>query len=442
MTFQKIVTPTLRYTVYELYPIINKFLRLVTDENCLQDKTSTIISEVTSKFKSVFEDDDFVKRLSEIKSFFDDISNEEDKNNFDSLIEWLQTHKYISTLLAKSEEEVGPLDKLKKITEFYNIINQVNEFLEIKGIKPPIEYSKSQPNWTPRRDGIKVNQLLTNTKNNPNPTELEPLQPAKQVSNFVALFNKKFYKQITHKQYKSLGDTSQKTYYILKDTENDEVNSDKSSETENTKISYCPLSQILESLNDEKIKKDTVNFIDKSINQAINSCVNKKELDSKIKWFKYFLIAIKLQGIGNKIMECQNLLNAINKNENLSEADLLNFNDAKKLPSADLLNFNDAKKLSSLFQINTMRNNIFTGRVEDYTRPKKVVGMRTKRIPLSLLMSVAEHQLNKEDFKNLQIFQGKLNQNSFNSTPDSSLTQSNTSNLKNPPPAKVTSVNF
>ena len=89
MTPQKIVTPKYRYTVYELYPIINKFLRLVTDDKCLQGKTSTIISEVTSKFKSVFEDDDFVKRLSEIKSFFDDISNEEDKNNFDSLIEWL-----------------------------------------------------------------------------------------------------------------------------------------------------------------------------------------------------------------------------------------------------------------------------------------------------------------------------------------------------------------
>ena len=170
----------------------------------------------------------------------------------------------------------------------------------------------------------------------------------------------------------------------------------------------------------EKIKNDTVDLIDKSINSAIKSCVNQKEeSDSKIKWFKYFLIAIKLQGIGNKEIGCQTLLNDINRNENLS--------------GIDLLNFNDAKKLSSLFQMNTMKNNIFTGRVEDYTKPKKVVGMRTKRIPLSLLMSVAEHQLNEEDFQKLQIFQEKLNQNSFNSTPDSSLSRSITSNLKTPP---------
>ncbi len=419
MTSQKIVTPNTRYTVYELYPIINKFLRLVTDNNCFQDKTSTIISEVTSKFKSVFADDDFVKRLSEIKSFFDDVTNEEDKNNFDSLIEWLQTHKYIGELLAKSEEEVGPLDKLKKITEFYNIINQVNEFLEKKDIKLPSEPSKSQANWTPPRNGIKVNKILTNTENNPNPTELEPLKFAKQISYFLALFNKNFYRQITHKDYKSPDHQDTKKYYILKDTENDEVNSDKSSETENTKISYCPLLQILKSPNDEKIKNDTVNFIVKSISQAIKSCVNEvEEPDNNIKWFKYFLIAIKLQGIGNKEMECQNLLIDINKNENLSEA--------------DLLNFNDAKKLSSLFQMNTMQNNIFTGRVEDYTRPKKVVGMRTKRIPLRLLMSVAENQLNKEDFQKLRSFQEKLNQNSFNLTPDSSLSKSKTSNLKTP----------
>lgn len=419
MTSQKIVTPKTRYTVYELYPIINKFLRLVTDNNCLQGKTSTIISEVTSKFKSVFEDDDFVKRLSEIKSFFDDISNKKDKNNFDSLIEWLQTHKYIGELLAKSEEEVGLFDKLKKITEFYNTINQVNEFLEKKDIKLPSEPSKSQANWTRPLNGIKVNQLLTNTENNPNPTELEPLQFAKQLSYFLALFNKNFYRQITHKDYKSPDHQDTKKYYILKDTENAEVNSDKSSETENTKISYCPLLQILESPNDEKIKNDTVGFIVKSINQAIKSCIiEADESDNKIKWFKYFLIAIKLQGIGNKKMECQNLLIDINKNENLSEA--------------DLLNFNDAKKLSSLFQMNTMQNNIFTGRVEDYTKPKKVVGMRTKRIPLSLLMTVAQNQLNKEDFQKLQTFQEKLNQNSFNLTPDSSLSKSKTSNLKTP----------
>ena len=419
MTSQKIVTPNTRYTVYELHPIINKFLRLVTDNNCFQGKTSTIISEVTSKFKSVFADDDFVKRLSEIKSFFDDVSNEEDKNNFNSLIEWLQTHKYIGELLAKSEEEVGPLDKLKKITEFYNIINQVNEFLEKKDIKLPSEPSKSQANWTSPRNGIKVNKILTNTENNPNPTELEPLKFAKQISYFLALFNKNFYRQITHKDYKSPDHQDTKKYYILKDTENDEVNSDKSSETENTKISYCPLLQILKSPNDEKIKNDTVNFIVKSISQAIKSCVNEvEEPDNNIKWFKYFLIAIKLQGIGNKEMECQNLLIDINKNENLSEA--------------DLLNFNDAKKLSSLFQMNTMQNNIFTGRVEDYTKPKKVVGMRTKRIPLRLLMSVAENQLNKEDFQKLRSFQEKLNQNSFNLTPDSSLSKSKTSNLKTP----------
>ncbi len=430
MTSQKIVTAITKkqpvVNLVDLYPIVDKFYSLVNNKNYLQGKTTTIKDEVTSKFKSVFlENDDFVKILSEIKYFVDEANDRFNNQSFYFLIKWLQSNKYIDPLPAKSEESISTLHKLstlyklRKITEFYNIINQVNEFLEKKDIKLPSEPSKSQANWTPPRNGIKVNKILTNTENNPNPTELEPLKFAKQISYFLALFNKNFYRQITHKDYKSPDHQDTKKYYILKDTENDEVNSDKSSETENTKISYCPLLQILKSPNDEKIKNDTVGFIVKSINQAIKSCVNEvEEPDNNIKWFKYFLIAIKLQGIGNKEMECQNLLIDINKNENLSEA--------------DLLNFNDAKKLSSLFQMNTMQNNIFTGRVEDYTRPKKVVGMRTKRIPSSLLMSVAKSQLNDEDFQKLESFREKLNQNSFNLTPDSSLSKSKTSKLKTP----------
>ena len=102
------------------------------------------------------------------------------------------------------------------------------------------------------------------------------------------------------------------------------------------------------------------------------------------------LIAIYSQGV-NKNEQYKNFLTLVN--DGLSEQ--------------DKLTYSEAKKLSLIFQNICSGKNVFTGRIH-YDENSKLVGMRTKRIPLELLLETAKQDLTEEDFDRFQKFNKKI----------------------------------
>ena len=91
---------------------------------------------------------------------------------------------------------------------------------------------------------------------------------------------------------------------------------------------------------------------------------------TKLKFYKYLALAVKLGGVGNKGIEYCNQLNELN--QSITE-------------DKDKLSFEKAKKLSFLFQQQTQKQDIYTGRIAEDQEKTNLVGMRSKRIPLDLL---------------------------------------------------------
>jgi hypothetical protein len=128
--------------------------------------------------------------------------------------------------------------------------------------------------------------------------------------------------------------------------------------------------------------------VKKSITDAIEE-ISKGSNESKLKFYQYLAIAIKCGGVNNQKDKYEQNLQILNKE--ISE-------------DKDKFYFSKAKKLSLLFQENSKKNNIFTGRIDEGVENINVVGMRTKRIPLELLSGLAIKELKLEDFEKFQKF--------------------------------------
>ena len=160
-------------------------------------------------------------------------------------------------------------------------------------------------------------------------------------------------------------------------------NEKKTNHVNKTKISFLYRDQSADKTNiessiiEEKVKK--------SITDAIKEISNGSN-DSKLKFYQYLAIAIKCGGVNNQKDKYEQNLQILNKE--ISE-------------DKDKFYFSEAKKLSLLFQKNSEKNNIFTGRIDEGAKNINVVvvGMRTKRIPLELLYGLARNELNTKDFE-------------------------------------------
>jgi hypothetical protein len=199
---------------------------------------------------------------------------------------------------------------------------------------------------------------------------------------------------------------NKKKYYTLKSNNKEYYTHDKEKNeiADRTKIAYSPTPD-----GSSKTSSDGTNqhdnppqlsprFPNKKITGEASKCVMDAMRES-IKSFSnqsaftkltYFLIAIKLQGINN---------NEKNFNKLLRESGE-NFGDS---------NYKDAKQISKLFQEQSKEIGLFTGRVSEYhpnIEESKIVGMRTKRIPLVLVMELAKEMLKPQE---LNLFKGIKN---------------------------------
>jgi len=171
-----------------------------------------------------------------------------------------------------------------------------------------------------------------------------------------------------------------------------------------TKISY--LSNASSALNPESSNQesDIANKVKKSIKESIKKMfgdktdqddaddkkTGDKEIDNKtkLKFYKYLALAVKLGGVGNKGTEYKRHLNELN--ESIAKEE-------------DKLSFEEAKKLSFLFQRQSKEQNIYTGRIAEDRKNTNLVGMRTKRIPLDLLKEMAQG-LGKDNSGEFKVF--------------------------------------
>jgi hypothetical protein len=132
---------------------------------------------------------------------------------------------------------------------------------------------------------------------------------------------------------------------------------------------------------------DRVSNIMKNLIEPPSATNSPKE---KLKKLKYFLMAIKLQGINKKETEFNSLSDSADPSNSL--------------------NYKEAKNFSKLFQRASKEKGLLTGRVDEYRKIKesKIVGMRTKRIPLILVVELARKMLSKEEFDGFMVFQKKI----------------------------------
>jgi len=156
---------------------------------------------------------------------------------------------------------------------------------------------------------------------------------------------------------------------------------------------------------DEDVDIDKREYVDiaESIKNAIkrsithmNRYFNPSEHDSiKIRFYKFFLIAIKVKGVSHdKKKYLEKLKEEFGKNEEFGKVNLENF-------------YKKALMLSNAFQKEIIKFNIFTGRIGQDKTPKKdgseteiaIVGMRSARIPIDLLTSIAHEELDEEQFR-------------------------------------------
>jgi len=164
-----------------------------------------------------------------------------------------------------------------------------------------------------------------------------------------------------------------------------DIYNSKDSSNEITKISKLVSDASKESV----IKENVQDAIRSSITQ-FNGKDDTLDSATKLKSYKYLLIAIYSQGV-NKNEQYKKFLTLVN--DGLSEE--------------NKLNYSEAKKLSLIFQNICSGKNVFTGRIH-YDENSKLVGMRTKRIPLELLLETARQDLAKEDFDRFQKFNKEI----------------------------------
>jgi hypothetical protein len=164
-----------------------------------------------------------------------------------------------------------------------------------------------------------------------------------------------------------------------------DIYNSKDSSNEITKISKLVSDASKESV----IKENVQDAIRSSITQ-FNGKDDTLDSATKLKSYKYLLIAIYSQGV-NKNEQYKKFLRLVN--DGLSEQ--------------DKLTYSEAKKLSLIFQNICSGKNVFTGRIHS-NENSKLVGMRSKRIPLELLLETARQDLAEEDFARLQKFNKKI----------------------------------
>jgi hypothetical protein len=118
-----------------------------------------------------------------------------------------------------------------------------------------------------------------------------------------------------------------------------------------------------------------------SIKIAIADVIGKNpDQEALLKYYEYLLIAIHSRGVKNKKIKYEEILTLLN-------------GDSKRL------NYEEAKELSKNFQSTCADEfNIYTGRIPN-NHDAKLVGMRTKRIPLELLIETAKEELGADEFE-------------------------------------------
>jgi len=176
----------------------------------------------------------------------------------------------------------------------------------------------------------------------------------------------------------------------------------RNNKDDKTKISYLPNASPALNTESSNQESDIANKVKKSIEESIKKMFGDKtdqedaddkktvdkEIDSKtkLKFYKYLALAVKLGGVGNKGIEYHHQLNELN--ESIAKEE-------------DKLSFEEAKKLSFLFQRQSKEQNIYTGRIAEDRENTNLVGMRSKRIPLDLLKEMADGlgKENSEEFK-------------------------------------------
>jgi len=126
--------------------------------------------------------------------------------------------------------------------------------------------------------------------------------------------------------------------------------------------------------------------VSKIMKNLIESPSATNSPEEKLKKLKYFLMAIKFQGINKKETEFNTLLDG------------------------DNLNYKEARNFSKSFQETSKKEGFLTGRVDEYRkiRESEIVGMRTKRIPLILVIDLARKMLSTDEFDGFMDFQKKI----------------------------------
>jgi hypothetical protein len=206
---------------------------------------------------------------------------------------------------------------------------------------------------------------------------------------------------------------NQKKYYTLESKNKKYYTRDEEMRAiaDRTKIAYSPIPDTPPIKSSDSINQhdNPPQLSPRSANKKITGEASNCVMDAirkSIKLFsgesdftklKYFLIAIKLQGINNNKDNFNKLLEQIGE-------------------TPGDLNYNHAKEISKLFQEQSKKIGLLTGRVSEYKenfKESEIVGMRTKRIPLVLVMELAKEIL-KTDFELFKQIQNKI----FSESPD------------------------
>ena len=362
--------------------------------------------------------------MNDIDSFYNNI-----KSNYP------KTAKEILTTISKYNFITEILKILKKFSSqdsngkvYAQIVSKYNEnsgfFEDLRGVLGITEEPKLQESQEDN-DGREIQKSITSLYEKLRNVLRSLADEYLQSKKILKLYNYKGLKSFTHQKPSvpsKSKETLKKKYYILTSKNNSfySQQEDKDNLEEKTKIAFSsppnpsppPRNDI-----DNKHKRQRhlsankmsdqdlgMEFAEKAGSRVSNIMRNliapsfTNSPEEKLKKLKYFLMAIKLQGINKKESEFNSLLKS---------------DDPSKLKSDDpsnSLNYQEAKNFSKLFQRASKKEGFLTGRVADMSNINEdnIVGMRTKRIPLILVIELARKMLNSDEFNGFMEFQKKI----------------------------------
>jgi len=355
-----------------------KVVEIMSEINSLYERIRSINDNIAQKiFDDILSDENTKKVIKDLSKFLDDPNYK--AKNFKLIVEKLDESffKKLKITSTGSSEDLSGLDIKKKIQSLNYKLQIVLISLKNKChaglIASVYDYTKLKS--------------FTYSRENVNSEDIS---------------------QIITKNYL-------KKYYILTPKENLNYNEeDKASLKEKTKIAFSnphiPNPPDQDSLKTKPVKlvreTKTIETDDQKLGMKSAEKAGSRVLkimedlieppsapnspEEKLKKLKYFLMAIKLQGINEKESEF-NLL-------------LMNYDPSNSL------NYKEAKNFSKLFQRASKEKGFLTGRVEEYRkiRESEIVGMRTKRIPLILVVELARKMLSRDQFDGFMDFQKKI----------------------------------